>query len=248
MTPTPNTLAVGLARANRRAFTLIELLTVIAIIGVLAAIVIVSVGKVRQAADKTQCASNLRAVAAAGLMWINENKGSMPDGMFWRAPMQHAGSFLPYLGFQGDGVSGTSDQPTPMSCPSALREIGPNPDWNRGYSINIYACRTQNGVWPPVSPYSRHASRLAQIATPSRMAFVMDANFLADGTAERQVYNTNTTAFWNGPGTTGLHDHGGESVNVAFLDGHVQTMRPLVDFPEGDSVAKRLAPFWGSLQ
>lgn len=231
-----------------RAFTLIELLTSIAIIGILAAILFATVSRVRASADKSKCASNLRGLATAGLLWINDHRGNMPDGMHWRSPSEtNDGSFLTYLGYK-DAMGSTSEQPTLMSCPSAFKDIGPNPDWNRGYSINLYACRTQNNVWPPVSPYSRNASKISQVGSPARMAFIMDANYFATGTPERQVYNSNTGQLWNGVGTAGLHTHSGDTVNVVFLDGHIQSMQPLVDFPKGGSVEQRLDPFWGSLQ
>ncbi|MEQ9825513.1 MAG: prepilin-type N-terminal cleavage/methylation domain-containing protein [Puniceicoccaceae bacterium] len=51
--------------STRQAFTLIELLTVIAIIGILAAILIPSVGKVRENAQRAKSASNLRSIAQA---------------------------------------------------------------------------------------------------------------------------------------------------------------------------------------
>ena len=57
------------------AFTLIELLTVIAIIGILAAIIIPVVGKVRQSASAAKSVSNLRQLQMANLAYANDNKG-----------------------------------------------------------------------------------------------------------------------------------------------------------------------------
>lgn len=65
-------------RSRSRAFTLIELLTVIAIIGVLAAIIIGSVSKVRDAARRSTCVSNLRQIGAAFPLYAADNKGYYP--------------------------------------------------------------------------------------------------------------------------------------------------------------------------
>ncbi|EIP99087.1 prepilin-type N-terminal cleavage/methylation domain-containing protein [Opitutaceae bacterium TAV1] len=59
---------------NAAAFTLIELLTVIVIIGILCAIIIPTTVKVRQNARTVQCLSNLRQIGIAAMTYSGENK------------------------------------------------------------------------------------------------------------------------------------------------------------------------------
>ncbi len=66
-----------------KAFTLIELLTVIAIIAILAAILIPVVGEVRESARSSQCKSNLRQIGMAVHAFVNDNDGHMP-GPTWQ--------------------------------------------------------------------------------------------------------------------------------------------------------------------
>jgi len=64
--------------ACRRAFTLIELLSVIAIVGILAALLIGGLSKIRDAARRSECSSNLRQIGAAYQLYAADNKGLYP--------------------------------------------------------------------------------------------------------------------------------------------------------------------------
>ncbi|MSU50842.1 MAG: prepilin-type N-terminal cleavage/methylation domain-containing protein [Opitutus sp.] len=70
--PTPRRLADG-------GFTLIELLTVIAIIGILAAIVIPTVGTVREKAQRAVDANSVREILKAAQIYAGDNQDRLPD-------------------------------------------------------------------------------------------------------------------------------------------------------------------------
>src|SRR4051812_20755438 len=132
-------------RRHAVAFTLVELLVVIGIIAVLVGILLPALQRARRQAMTIQCASNMRQVAQAMLMYINDHKGVLPPAGAPVLPGLYENGWwlanelvrLRYVNTQGLSVYGAPASPTtskrfnrdnPFRCPEGVDEDEVN--WN----------------------------------------------------------------------------------------------------------------------
>ncbi|RRJ95856.1 prepilin-type N-terminal cleavage/methylation domain-containing protein [Opitutaceae bacterium TAV4] len=193
-----------------RAFTLIELLTVIAIIGILAAIIIPTAGKVRESAKNAQCISNLRQIGAGLMLYAEDHKGQImgrdnnEEGAYtqWYRRLSRGG----YIAKDNDGNSPV------FYCP-----LLPNKTGTGVTGVNKYGMRNwiPDASWAGLSSDQKKERLypLSSIQTPSDFFLIADSIIT---THECQYYSID-------PGSSGkgVHLRHKDRANAVFADGHV---------------------------
>lgn len=212
------------------AFTLVELLVVVALVSLLAALLLPALAEARQSGRRVHCASNLRQLSlASSLYWDDHDnvafryRGAATNGgdLWWfgwlerwnvgnegqRAFNPATGALYPYLG--GRGV-----------------ELCPSFDYaNAAFKLKAPGASYGYG-------YNRHLSSvsLARVARPADTVLLADAaqvnDFQSPASPEHpmleEFYYVSTNAFE----ATAHFRHQGR-LNAVFIDGHVDRLPPL---------------------
>ncbi len=183
-------------RCGNGGFTLVELLVVIAITSLLIALILPVITQGRELARQAQCASNLRQIGLARIIYAEDYNGRVKG---WR--VQWHDSIHPYMGY--------SDYATMREetvCPS--REL-----------IRFYYGTSHNMQWYP----DIHKTQAQKGAPAHRL--LNGENGLRPGRpwADNTIVSRSTSGV--APNSSLWYQHTGDRANVIFLDLHVQAMQ-----------------------
>lgn len=249
---------------SRAAFSLIELLTVIAVIGILAALILATLSSAEKRARQIQCINNLRQLGI-GLHDFVSDHHVYPLAFNVDYPTNYPEHYVSFLSAIGMGVFEEDARHNPgwwtngvWHCPSAYRPTNfpKKRPFFRDYGYNGYgACKTNSpdplglgghkGVPPPRPGFQSTAPPVneSEVVAPSDMIAVGDGFIGGDGTIRDGVALLWRTRWVNedysGSTKHAYSRHQGKA-NVVFCDGHAEspTLKSLFE-DTGDEALSR---------
>jgi len=247
----PTLARTGQTSPARRGFTLVELLTVITIIAILAGILIPTVGMVQVSARKAKSTTNLESIGHALVLYTQDenNKGLLPAPTYGQsnAPGSAPGSanptqgswleeLVPFLEGVVQHTAGTNaivvtKWPDALSDPQFVTDnvVVPEPD-KRGYGMNTKPYLPDVNNKNRTTPFPTQRQLFSKLPNHANNIIVGTSNDVTiepgdDGTFERAgpTYSNGDPARYHGAGL------------FLFLDESVQPLTP-------EQVQKVLAP------
>ena len=195
---------------DSRKFTLIELLIVIAIIAILAAMLLPALNKARERSRAISCVNNLKQFGNAIMLYVDDNNGWMPvssiNQKLWDWQLH---SYLNYDWANKENKTNFSV----FHCPAGKPNSSFSPYRSRGYGYNQY-----------LSSNTNDSSKIVKMQTPtvfvvmgdSRRSHPLDEGFVGTSTANSP---------WVKIGSLTAFRHFG-GINILFGDNHVTPRMP----------------------
>lgn len=227
-------------------FTLVELLIVVAVIGILVSLLLPALKSARDKAKEIGCANNLKQQSVGLLNYANDFNGWLPPTRVDTASCHYYfwGNYINdnYLKSPGIFLCASHPSPSEMSFWSGGEwEVGERTKAGNTYGYNLRPSDNYTPVDWDVSvslPY-----RLPSFKKPSESMIVSEARQDVQSSENWYVYNFAGTSNWS---VAFNHRQG---ANALFIDGHVKhikyTWAAAHDYSCSDPVEKPVARiFW----
>jgi len=226
-------------------FTLMELLVVVAIIGILISILLPSLVKARESARNAVCKSNLKQFGIATMAYVSKENGFLPASFTFQRRYWYNTLFA-YI--PKDSMAGMKSCPTVDIAARELRTDGARGVLHYASNKNIFVHTNAHYTDSPeqIANYDPHYRlNLAKLSEPSEAVMVADAG-LWYGTKSYPFIEQPGAWVWSKshysaddllpayplPATGGEHGtavgfrhSGNKSANFLFTDAHVSAKR-----------------------
>ncbi len=201
---------------TKKRFTLIELLIVVAIIAILAAMLLPVLNKARQKAKTAQCASNIKQLGQYMQFYVNDNNTWFYKFGTTALVNCYAIQVPGFASFVGYAADKKRENKSIYKCPGGRKEIDPN-YWHISYGYNYRI---------GLAGYDA-SSKITLIKKPSESGLFIEKEGYDD-----PVLQKGPAYYAEAPYTAAMHGsfmlagqrHLGQ-INVAYVDGHAGSFR-----------------------
>lgn len=257
---------------KHKAFTLVELLVVVAILALLIALLLPALNKARDAAKEVVCQSNVRQIGMGFLMWAQEHRGRTPSFHDNHPSYNFDGTCAFYrIGDGREGFNKAYECPFDWSDEKVFDE-----QYNSvplSYVLNYATDKTDLREalnMTPINPGSRAEDPLQQPdwgipldrvgprqedgPRPSVVPMMYDRlgfRHSRDGSSQHTTNHSGVFSLWDGYYTAGNKagqpSRHPQSYSVLFFDGHAELLRtnPFIIVPTGQEAANHIDFLYG---